>query len=258
MVTSEVPKRIVRSEGFSYAEIVSAIERTGERFVALVRSLDLSDAAKPVPGLEWTVVETAAHLIGIVMRGTGDRRRAPTVDQLGDLNKLQIDEIGESHPSFIADMLEKRLERQLVLLRAATGDEPFELHAGLYASVKTALSYELWDFLVHGHDIDRATGRGWTIDSSDAALDILAILPALEPWLRDDVRTGAKKRLSVTFPQITHAIVVEAGDGMYHVVLEDGASTEDVDPREMLLALAKRQRSSESVISELSSWYLPT
>ncbi len=205
--------RVVRSEGFTYAEMVSAIERTSSRFIALLRSLGLDDGRKPVPGLDWDVAQTAAHLIGIVMRGTGDRRRAPTVQELGDLNLTQITEIGEQDIPAIADALEQRLARQLAMLSAATGDEPFELHAGLFASVKTALSYELWDFLVHGYDIARATGRSWTVDPSDAALDVLAVLPALEPWVRSDVRSGPEKQIAFTFSQIEQAIVVTVGDG---------------------------------------------
>lgn len=249
---------MVRAGGFTYAEMISAVERTGRRFVTLVRSLDRQHAALPVPGLDWTVAQTAAHLIGIVMRGTGDRRRASTVEELGPLNRLQIDELDESEPVVIADLLEKRLERQLVMLRAAGGDEPFALHAGLFASVKTALSYELWDFLVHGHDIRRATGCEWTIDPPDAALTVLAILPVLEPWLRHAVRTGPEQRVSFTCPQLTQTIVVEAGDGSYAVQLEEKGSANVVDAVGMLLALAQRGQPMDSVSAELSSWYLPT
>jgi hypothetical protein len=238
--------------------MVSAIERAGHRFVGLVRSLEQREAANPVPGLEWTVAQTAAHLVGIVMRGTGDRRRAATVETLGDLNMTQITELGESDLSRLADQLEERLQHQHSLLSGATGDEPFELHAGLFASVKTALSYELWDFLVHGHDISCATERGWTIEPSDAALDVLAILPALEPWLRQDVRCGATKHLRFSFPQVPRMIVVRAGDGSYHVGVEDTDAARNLDPVETLLTLAQRQKSSDEVISELSSWYLPT
>lgn len=250
--------RVVRSEGFSYPEMVTAIERTGRRIVGLVRSLELQDAGKPVPGLEWTVAQTAAHLIGIVMRGTGDRRRAATVEKLGDLNMIQITEIADEDPSGIADKLEALLNRQLSQLPRATGDEPFELHAGLFASIKTALSYELWDFLIHGHDIARATGRGWTIDPSDAALDVLAIIPALEPWLRQEIRSGATKLLRFTFPQLWQAIVVQVGNGRYHVGLEEDNTARELDPVETLLVLAQREKSRDEVISELSSWYLPT
>jgi hypothetical protein len=238
--------------------MVTAIERTGQRIVSLVRSLELRDVGKPVPGLEWTVAQTAAHLVGIVMRGTGDRRRAATVEGLGDLNMVQITEISEEDPCGIADKLETLLGRQLALLPRATGDEPFELHAGLFASIKTALSYELWDFLLHGHDIACATGRGWTIDPSDAALDVLAILSPLEPWLHQEIRSGTTKQLRFTFPQIWQAIVVQVGHGRYHVGLEEGKTARELDPVETLLALAQRKQSSDEVISELSSWYLPT
>lgn len=249
---------VVRSEGFTHTEMVSAIERTSSRFIALLRSLDLADGRRPVPGLDWNVAQTAAHLIGIVMRGTGDRRRAPTVQELGALNMMQVTEIDEDDVSVVADLLEKRLEGQFQLLALATGDEPFELHAGLHASVKTALSYELWDFLVHGYDISRATGREWTIDASDAALDVVALLPALEPWLREDVRAGVHKRVSFTFSQIEQAVVVEAGGGWYRVELTGKGSAPEVDPVEILLALAQREPSSNPEIGELASWYLPT
>ena len=36
---SEPPGRVIRSDGFSYPEMVTAIERTGQRIVSLVRSI---------------------------------------------------------------------------------------------------------------------------------------------------------------------------------------------------------------------------
>jgi hypothetical protein len=39
----------------------------------------------------------------------------------------------------------------------------------------------------------------------------------LEPWLRPAQRTGAMKLLRFSFPVTGHTIVVQAGDGSYHV-----------------------------------------
>jgi hypothetical protein len=211
-----------------------------------------------VPGTTWTVAQTGAHLVGIVMRGTGDRRRAATIETLGELNQIQIDEIGESDPAVIADLLEERLARQLSLLPNATGEEPFELHAGIYATVKTALSYELWDFVLHGYDIARATGRSWVIEPDEAALDVVAVLPPLEPWLRPEIRAGASRRVAFTLAELGLTVLVQAGGGEYDVTVVDNMSAEVVDPVDLLLALGQRRTSQHSLIAELASFYLPT
>lgn len=256
-MTAETQDRIVRAEGFTHEEMVNAVERNAAQFVELVRSLPPEAGRKPVPGLEWNVMETAVHLIGIAMRGSGDRRRAPSARELGALNLVQIREIDEDDLATIADQLEARIENQLGFARMATGDEPFELHAGLVASVKTALSYELFDFIVHGLDIARATDSRWDIEPRDAALTLLASLPALEPWVLPEVQSGAKRSVSFTFPQIEPSIAVHVGDGSYAVTL-DGKVAAEIDPVETLLAISKRIESSDAIVSRLASWYLPT
>jgi hypothetical protein len=143
-------------------------------------------------------------------------------------------------------------------LGAASGDEPFELHAGLYADVKTALSYELWDFLLHGFDVAAATGRRWSIEPADVALDVMVVLPALEPWVRDDVRSGRSRELSFALAPEGRAVAVAVGAGTYGVRLVPAGSAPVVDPVELLLALSKRRSSSDRVVAELSSWFLPT
>lgn len=250
------PSAVVSSEGFSKEQIAEAVERATGRFVDLLRSLDATDAGKPVPGMEWDVAQTAAHLNGIVLRGIGDRRRAPSVAELGALNLKQIEELDERDLKKIADILEESLQTQFSLLPHATGDEAFELHAGLYADLRTALSYQLWDFLLHGVDIASATGRAWTIESADAALAIQAVLRPLEPWVSAIARAGSPKRVVFTFEQIAPAIAIAIGDGEYRVDLVEGApEAVSVDPVEMLLALSRRAASPDPFLVEIASWF---
>ncbi|HVE90740.1 MAG TPA: DinB family protein [Actinomycetota bacterium] len=258
-VAQATSREVVRSEGFSLDEMVAAVRRASGQFVGLVRSLTPEEGQLPVPAMDWSVSQTASHLIGIVMRGTGDRRRAASVEALGQLNRQQIDELAMSDPAEIADRLEARLETQLGLLSKATGDEAFELHAGLVTDVRTALSYELCDFLLHGLDIARATGRPWTIDPADAALDLRALLPALEPWVRPEVHSGKAQEAEFSFPGPDRAICIEVGGGLYRVTTKpaDGSAPE-VDPVELLLAVSKRGKGSDPTVAAIASWYKPT
>jgi hypothetical protein len=256
--------QVLRAEGISFEAMVDALRRSGAAFVGLLRSLDAADGDKPVPGLTWTVAETAVHMLTIVRRGTGDMRRSDSVPGLAVLNEQCIAETPTRHVHEVADALEQevgRLVRGLGRMDAATAEAiPVPLHAGVVADVATALSYILFDFLAHGLDLARGAGRSWEVDPADAALDLHAVLPILEPWVRDDIRSGPSQRLAVGFPGDPQAVVVEVGEGRYRAQNEARATAtavEQVDPVEAFLAVAGREPAQSPAVARLVGWFEP-
>jgi uncharacterized protein (TIGR03083 family) len=245
-------------------EMVDTFDATGDQFVEQLYRLSPADGELSVPGMKWTVVEVAAHMLAVVRRGVGDRRRSDTVEGLADLNDLTAAEIDSRLPAELADRI---METKSVLsgaLRAQTDEQAqataFPLHAGLIAAVPTALSYVVFDFIVHGQDIARATGRKWTIDPAHAALCLKAGMAALRPWICEDAVAGAAQKLVFTFPASEHATVIEVGEGTYrahNLPRAEVVDAAEVDPVEALLAVAGRVEATDATLRRLASWFRP-
>ena len=253
---------VVGASGFELSEMLDALERAGDAFVKLLRQLDAEDAVRPVPGMTWTVGETAAHMLTIIRRGLGDRRRSASIEGLAELNDQAIGEVAEREPLALATLLEQDMREYLPRLRTvpddAARDIPVELHAGVHAELPTALSYQLFDFLAHGLDIASATRRSWTIDPASAVLTLRAALPALRPWVLDDAVAGPRQRVAFTFPGADFALVVEIGDGEYRVSSqprdEEAAET---DPVTLFLAIGGRGEATDAVAKQLAPNFRP-
>lgn len=239
-------------------EMREACDAAVARFVAMLRALPEETGALPVPGMDWTVAETAAHLVGIVGRGLGDLRRGATLAELHELNARCIAEVETRTLSDIADRIEADWSSGAPLRAAARGDEPFPLHAGVVAEVAAAISYGVWDFLVHGFDIARATGYAWRIDPEEAARVLRAALPALRPWIRDEVIAGSEQRLVVTFSTGGPALDAVVGGGRYEVALTDAEEADAaVDPVHTLLAVSGREPARDPLVQRLADWFQP-
>lgn len=253
--------------GARMGEMAKAIEEAGAQFVALLRSLDADDGGRPVPGLRWTAAETAAHMLTIVRRGTGDQRRASSLEGLAALNDQCVAEVEARDVHEIADALEQELARLGRGLGRLDDDAAasirVELHAGVTTDVAAAVSYILFDLLGHGWDIAGATGRPWAVDPALAALDLHACLPILVPWVKASVLDGPGQRLALGFPTDADAVVVEAGDGAYSARDEPRQSVAEVtevaevDPVETFLALAGRAPATTAPVQRLASWFEP-
>ena len=263
MVGSE-QRELVKANRIDYAAMGAAVGSAGGSFAALVACLSENDAATKVPDLTWTVADTAAHMLVILRRGTGDRRRADYLAGLAELNDATVEEIPTRRPDELAQLLAAEvsaLTSMLGMIDAATADDlHLKLHAGVHTNVTSGLSYILFDLLVHGYDIAAATSRPWTIDPQFAALDLHAALPIFEPWAKRELVSGNARRVAITFPGDPLATVVDIGGGAYvaqnHPVAEvEGA--DDVDPVEALLAVAGRIPPTSEPLERLASLYEP-
>lgn len=254
---------VVRADGFTATEMCDAVQAASGAFIALLDSLDEADSQRPVPDMAWTVGDVAAHLLTVVRRGTSDRRRADSIEALGELNQVCIDEIETRDLAALATEIGDEQAVMLELVRSV-GDETIgtyvrDLHAGVQADIPTAMAYLLWDYLAHGHDIAAATGYEWTIDPTLAALDLRAILPALEPWVIPAVKAGPGQRIKLAFPDRDWSITVTVGNDTYAAQTSPVVGPVAVlDPVSTLLAIANRDDTNELAAKSLAAVYGPT
>jgi uncharacterized protein (TIGR03083 family) len=153
----------------------------------LIRSLP--DPAAPVPGLDWTVAQTAAHLVATarVMLGYATGRATPdaTID-LGERNLDRIVQVGERALPDLADLLVADTRRYLEQTADLPADRPVPFYGGTTLELAALHGILLGEYLVHGLDLARSAGRPWPIDPAQARL-VIAAATALLPRYLDPV-----------------------------------------------------------------------
>jgi len=256
--------RDIRARGVSASEVTSAVESSWGQFIALLRDLEPADGDRRVPHLEWTVSETAAHVVTTVRRSV-DLRRAVTADDLGTLNDRCIEEFAERDLNVIADLLERELRdaragfpliRLLWAVRVGRWLR-VELHAGIKGDFLTAASHLVVDFLAHGYDIATAVDRPWRIDPSHASAAVRGCLPAAWPFIHEDVLHGPEQRVAVRLPD-SHALDFRVGDGRFAMrSIRASASHATVDPVQLYLAICGRETASDPIAARIGQWYRP-
>lgn len=160
-------------EGATKADILAALDDSGKRFVSMVRGLDPDRAVRPVPGLAWTAVETAAHVVTVLGRLLGDRRRATTNEGVAELNATCLSEYTDREINGIADRLEANLRTVIDRVYFKVDfDRQYPFHGGSTISGGGGARWILCELLVHGYDIAAATGNEWGIPAAKASIAI--------------------------------------------------------------------------------------
>ena len=211
-----------RADPHTRAALAAAVARSAR----LWRSV--ADSAAPVPGLTWTVGQTAAHVVGDMREYTealtrhvsGDRAALSIPDGSPArvrtaVNDRHLIDVAERDPRRLADMLEETAASYLAAAVAVgTPDDVAILTAdGLVLEPAVMTCLLLGEQLVHGLDIARAANRPWRIGRDDALLVIPAVLSLAPQYLRPS-RT---KDLNISFE------LRMRGGCRYRMAITDGA-----------------------------------
>ncbi len=181
----------------------TCLAAAAQRTAALIESLGTD---RPVAGSEWTVGETAAHLI-IALRGfthsvTGDDREwrkwedripdARTPERIETLNRSLI----AAEPRRSAQEAARAINEGVAAFLAATTTLPPDQDVltpwygdGASLTVAEATCLLLGEQVVHGYDVARAAGRKWPISTTEALL-IFEAAQRMMPKMADPITIG--------------------------------------------------------------------
>ena len=231
------------------ADILAALDDSGKRFVSMVRGLDPDRAARRVPGLTWTAVETAAHVVTVLGRLLGDRRRAATGEGVAELNATCLSEYTDRDINDIADKLEANLRTVIERVYSKVDfDRQYPFHGGSTISGGGGARWILCELLVHGYDIAAATGNEWAIPSAEAAIAIRGPAESMNRLAESKTLTRHRVHLG---EDDTVEFVASSGP------LAAGDEPIDVQPDEFLLAFFGRTEVSDprlaAVVADLPS-----
>jgi hypothetical protein len=170
------------------AAMADAMRAAADRAAAVIRASGAPGAR--VPGLEWTVAETAAHLVNEFVDFTAyaQGRKSPGRSELGGdpsarsaaANAAQL----RADPDRDLDRLAGRLLPAVEgFLAVEPPAGPMPTSNGLAMSGPTMASALLGELLIHGLDVARASRQPWRIERADALRVIAGVMTMVPDYL---------------------------------------------------------------------------
>jgi len=198
----------------------AAVEVAARQAADLVRSLP--NPSGRVPGLDWTVGQTAAHLVAAARvyprYATGQVTPEATID-LAEGNLNRIAQVSEHGLAELADLLVAETQRLLEQTADLAPDHRVAFYGGTTLELAAQIGILLGEYLVHGLDLARSAGRPWPIDPGHARLAIAGATALLARYVDPDAARGVTVGYDVRIRggprfslRVTHgAATVESG-----------------------------------------------
>jgi uncharacterized protein (TIGR03083 family) len=173
----------------------TALLRAADDFATLIAGAP--DADQPIPSSEWTVGDVAAHVALGSEAYVG--YAAGATEAWVDVSDVAGRSLARSNSARLAaepardlPALAARAQAAVAAVVDATegrsGDEQVVWN-GVTVSLGAMLGIGLGEYRLHGRDVAKALGRGWTITPADARLILASALPLL-PLLVDPAATA--------------------------------------------------------------------
>jgi hypothetical protein len=190
---------------------------------------NLPDPGAVVPGLTWTVAETAAHLVIAlknyreIVLGAADVRAvsplapdAETPTQYSAAyNAAELARFGERDTRRLADLLVPCADAFLDAAAVRHDGERILTGTGLSMTVPTMTAALLGEQLIHGLDIARAARIPWPISRADALLVLAGLMVMLPDYLDRQRTAGLHVAYELRF----------RGGTRYRLQVDDGTAT---------------------------------
>lgn len=156
-----------------------------QRVAALLQG---ADGAKPIPGMQWSVGEAAAHLVAGARQYTayfqGEPSTITDVSQVPTENAKHLAAYPERDPAQIAVDLAAAYEGLLAAYRELGPDGLIAWQMASKVAGEDMLGVLLGELIVHGSDIAGGLGQPWDIDAEDAR-QVLGAALAIAPLYVD-------------------------------------------------------------------------
>lgn len=204
-----------------------AISEASGRVAAILERVRAPGAR--VPGLDWTLAETAAHLVGaldltagLLLGEAGALAHLRSLPQSGTApartaksNARLLQSFDEREPQRLAELLVEAADRLVVATGKRRADEPVETPTGIAMTAPLTATICLGELLVHGLDLARAAGEPWRIPPGEALLVVAGVVDLvpehLSPWRSRRLHAAYELRLR--------------GGPRYHIAIDEGSAS---------------------------------
>lgn len=196
---------------------LKALQAVAARVAALIGSI--TDPGAPTTGLEWTLGQTAGHVVADVRMHrrwlAGEGAIDYGVPDLDRRNLEQLTALGEHAPGELAELLRTETAGYASEAAAMPPEATIPAEVGPALTVEEITAVLLGELVVHGFDLARSLGRPWEIGRGEANLVAAGALVTLPQFVNpattadaDDVfdvrlRQGPRARVTVSHGQMT-------------------------------------------------------